>query len=207
MVRDYQARKYIFEQTFRYNDSRLTNVLIKAFDIMFNNKEPDGCFSTSVALHVILSSFGYAPKICYGKIITSEKHQHYHAWLELDGKVLDLAVYGNSHFSPFWHDKPLGPVVFENYVDTPVCYKKQYFDNDWTDCNIYQAIKMGSIAEYISQAPSVNHPSRNGMWALIFSILDETYTSTRRKELEHYACQESFILDSSEIDNQCKGAL
>ena len=192
MARDYQARKYIADRSAEYNDSRLTAALVKAFDIIYNNQEPDGCMSNSVALHIILRSFGYDPKLCYGLCITPAGNEMYHAWLELDGKVLDLAIYGNSHFSRFWHEDPVGPVVFEKYTDTAVKYGDHIFDDDWDECMISKIVGMGSVSGYVSRAPHVNHPSGNGMWKVIFSILDETYTDARRQELERFVSKEAF---------------
>ena len=146
----------------------------------------NGCFSTSVALHVILRSFGYDPKLCYGLCVSPSGKGMYHAWLELDGKVLDLAIYGNSHFSPYWIDEPLGPVVFEDYSDTMMHYGNHEFDEDWNGSMISKAVEMGSIAKYITNAPHVNHPSGNGIWKMIFTILDETYTEDRQIDLQQF---------------------
>ena len=190
MARDYDTRRYIFKQAESYNDKRLTDVLIRAFENIYNNKEPDGCLSTSVALHIILRSLGYDPKICYGLCITPAGNEIYHAWLELDKKVLDIAIYGNSHFSPYWHEGPLGPVIFEDYDFSGIKYGNHVFDEEWNACMISQGIRLGSVANYIAAAPRVSHPSQNGMWRLIFNIMDETYTSSKRQHLEKFVSKE-----------------
>ena len=186
MARDYKARKYITEQAAQCGDERISNALIRTFDMMYSNQDHNGCFSTSVALHVILRSFGYDPKLCYGLCVSPSGKGMYHAWLELDGKVLDLAIYGNSHFSPYWIDEPLGPVVFEDYNDTMMHYGNHEFDEDWNGSMISKAVEMGSIAKYITNAPPVNHPSGNGIWKMIFTILDETYTEDRQIDLQQF---------------------
>ena len=186
MARDYKARKYITEQAAQCGDERISNALIRAFDMMYSNQDHNGCFSTSVALHVIRRSFGYDPKLCYGLCVSPSGKGMYHAWLELDGKVLDLAIYGNSHFSPYWIDEPLGPVVFEDYNDTMMHYGNHEFDEDWNGSMISKAVEMGSIAKYITNAPHVNHPSGNGIWKMIFTILDETYTEDRQIDLQQF---------------------
>ncbi len=183
MARDYQARRIVLERAALCNDPRLTQALVRAFDLICNNEEPDGCLSTSVALHVILRSFGYDPKLCYGLCAGPEGQHFYHAWIWLDGKVLDLAIYGNSHFSPFWHEAPLFPVVFEEYCNTAVRYGDHVFDSDWENCQIAQFVRLGSIGAYIAKAPRVKHPSGNGLWRVIFNILKEPYSRTRQEEL------------------------
>ena len=191
MARDYTARKYIVKQAECYHDTRLTNAITRAFDNIFNNEEPDGCLSKSIALHVILRYYGYDPKICYGLCVTPAGHEFYHAWLELDSTVLDLAIYGNSHFSSYWLEAPIGPVVFEDYNSTLVKYGDHKFDDDWESCMIAQVVRMGSVANYIANAPRVHHPSGNGMWKVIFSILDETYSTAKRNALEQFVSREA----------------
>ena len=59
-----------------------------------------------------------------------------------------------SHYSPYWNDKKcVGPYVFENIVDTEVRYYDHTFDDDWKKCLIYQAVQMGSVEDYINNAP------------------------------------------------------
>ena len=58
------------------------------------------------------------------------------------------------------------------------------FDDDWKECLIYQAVQMGSVEDYINNAPN------NGMWKLIFKILDETYSPDRYLELQQYVSKE-----------------
>ena len=185
LARDYVARKYITDRASIYKDNKLTETLLQTFDIICKNKEPDGCLSNSVALQVILRSIGYDAKLCYGLCTSPDGHDFYHAWLEIEGKILDISVYGNSHYSPFWTDKKcVGPYVFENIEDTAVRYYDHTFDDDWKECLIYQAVQMGSVEDYINNAPN------NGMWKLIFKILDETYSSERYLELQQYVSKE-----------------
>lgn len=189
MERDYQTRKYIAKQTEGYN-RKLTDVLTNAFDMMCKVGDHNGCLSTSVALHVILRSLGYDPKLCYGLCVTPEGQEIYHAWLELDGKVIDLAIYGNSHWSPFWHGRQLNAVVLEDYANTELRYNDHKFDKDWDGCMISMIVNIGSIREYIKAAPRVPHPSNNGMWSVIFAFLGETYSRSRHEELDRYISDE-----------------
>ena len=191
MERDHKTIKYIVSQTAPYNDKRLTDVLVRAFELMCVSGDHNGCLSTSVALHVILRSYGYDPKLCYGLCTAPEGNQIYHAWLELDSKVIDIAIYGNSHFSPLWFDNPLPTVVFEPYNKTALQYGDHIFDNEWDMSMISLIVKMGSISSYIEAAPSVPHPSGNGMWYLIFMLLGEKYTQSRHSELQRYVSTES----------------
>ena len=192
MSRDNQAKRQIIACSAVYEDSRLTDALIRTFNKICDNREPDGCFSNSVALHVVLRSLGYNPTLCYGLCTSPKGQEFYHAWIELDGVVLDLSIYGNSHYSPFWNEDPLNPVIFESYDDTPVRYGNQVFDADWENCMISNAVKLGSIENYIAHAPYVKHPSGNGLWKLIFNILDEVYTQEKHSLLQQYVSNAKF---------------
>lgn len=90
MSRDNQAKRQIIACSAVYEDSRLTDALIRTFNKICDNREPDGCFSNSVALHVVLRSLGYNPTLCYGLCTSPKGQEFYHAWIELDGVVLDL---------------------------------------------------------------------------------------------------------------------
>ena len=181
MSRDFVARKYIAKQCDNYNDIRLKDAVLNAFELMYQNQEPDGCLSTSIALYVILRSYGYSPQLCYGLCSTPEGNEMYHAWLEVDCKILDLAIYGNSHFSHYWLDgEPVGPFVFEEYADVPMQYGNRVFDDDWENSLIFQAFKMGSMEDYIDGCPG------NGMWNLIFRIMGEVPSADRIEELRAY---------------------
>ena len=189
MERDFQTRRYIAKQTEGYS-RKLTDVLTNAFDMMCKVGDHNGCLSTSVALHVILRSLGYEPKLCYGLCTGPDGNEIYHAWLELDDKVIDLAIYGNSRWSPFWHGRKLNAVVLEEYANTELKYNDHLFDRDWDGCMISMIVKLGSIREYIKAAPAIPHPSNNGMWAVIFAFLGESYTKNRHEELEQYVSAE-----------------
>jgi hypothetical protein len=95
MIKDYVARKYIVERASEYGDAKLTCVLVKIFDMICDNQEDDGCLSDSVALLVVIRSLGYDVKLCYGLCTSPGGLDFYHAWLEMDGRILDMAIYGN----------------------------------------------------------------------------------------------------------------
>ena len=75
------------------------NVVERAFNKMNEIKDHNGCLTTSVALCTALEYLGYSPKLCIGKFWSSD-YDFYHAWTELDGKVIDIAIYGNTSFLP-----------------------------------------------------------------------------------------------------------
>ncbi len=100
MKRDYDAIHYIQRQLSGFEDKKMVFAMTKAFNKMYAAKEPDGCLSTTVELFIALKYLGYKPRICYGLVVPPSDYEFYHAWLELDGKIVDIAIYGNAKFSP-----------------------------------------------------------------------------------------------------------
>ena len=98
-----------------------------------------------------------------------------------------MAIYGNAHFSSFWlDDRLIGQYVFENYAYTKVKYYDHKFDEDWNQCLLYTVIRMRSLKAYIDNAPN------DCMWKLIFELLGEDNSRSRRKKMEKLFDGENF---------------
>lgn len=62
MAKDYNAIHYIQNQVKKYNiDDKLSDLLIRGFNLIYNSKEADGCASNTIALYVCLKNMGYNP--------------------------------------------------------------------------------------------------------------------------------------------------
>ena len=44
---------------------------------------------------------GFNPQIYYGLCGIKNEFEFYHMWIELDEKIIDLAIYGNAKFNFF----------------------------------------------------------------------------------------------------------
>ncbi len=141
------------------------NVVIRAFNKMNDFRDHNGCLSTSIVIFLALEYLGYNPKLCIGKFWVND-HDFYHAWVELNGKIIDVAIYGNTAYSPYWMDGVIEPQVNRSYEDADVKYEPFVFDDDFKDALISQM--MGhSFYNYCESAPK-----RNAMWNLILHCLD-----------------------------------
>lgn len=178
--KDQRSISYIKSQLSSYNDEKLTNAVLNAFNMMFKYMEPDGCLSTSVELYVILKYLGYTPKLCYGLVFLpnseGEKHEIYHAWLELNNKVIDTAIYGNAKYSPYSFFDIEMPICNESYEDIRdiADYHPFEFDEDWNGALIskFQGRK---ISEYCDASP-------NGfLWDIICMLSDLPRTNENKK--------------------------
>lgn len=185
MARDKEARKGLAEKALVMGDKQLTQVLIKMFDLICDIEAPDACMSASVSLLIALRYLGYEPKLCYGLCVTPKGYEVYHAWLELNNKVLDIAIYGNSHYSPYWHDESLDPVVFESYDATKVFYRDHVVDEDWEKSGVGSAITTyKTLKAYIDGAPN------DQLRKVILKIMGETITPMRIAKLSRFITDE-----------------
>ena len=166
MSKNYEAIHYIQSQLDGYKPEFI-NCVTRCFNIIDQSGEPDGCLSNTIALYICAKEYSYSPEICYG-LCSLDGKPFYHAWLELDGIVIDLSIYGNVNFSPLsmWNfrlDKPF----IGSYDDAFVSYGKFVFDDDWAGSGIAEA-EGWSLDRYMSMAPC------NAMWKLVCKFLDVT---------------------------------
>lgn len=67
MSKNYKGIHYIQEQLKDF-DKSFVNCVIRCFNLIEENKEPDGCLSNTTALYICAKSCGYNPIICYGLV-------------------------------------------------------------------------------------------------------------------------------------------
>ena len=169
------------------------NVVVRAFNKMYDGREPDGCLSISVSLCIALEYLGFAPRLCIGKY-WAEGHDFYHAWTELNGKVIDVAIYGNTCFSQYWPFEMVKPQVNKLYSETDVKYEPFAFDEDFKGAQI--ARMMGcSFYTYCEMAPK-----RNAVWNLILHYLNTTSLSTLQTVKE--IAKKHVIGERSDLDGK-----
>lgn len=161
-------------------DDRFVDATIRAFSMIVRDREPDGCLSTTAALCVVAKKFGYEAEICYG-LCKFKEQAFYHAWLEINGTIIDLAIYGNVNYNPLslWPnkiDKPyIGP--YENSI---VGYGKYKIDEDWPLCPM-SIIVDRPLTWYMDGLPDQT------MWELVCLYLDVEPTEETISELRKYA--------------------
>lgn len=75
-----------------YNDE-IAETLCQLLRYMKDKNWIGACHATASVLFISLSELGYLPKLCIGEVrdqITGTLFDH--SWIELDGKIIDLAV-------------------------------------------------------------------------------------------------------------------
>lgn len=73
-----------------YSNS-LADVLCNLNDYMQRKRWWGACHASSSALYVALSELGYQPILCIGELM-GEGLYFDHSWIELDGRILDMAI-------------------------------------------------------------------------------------------------------------------
>lgn len=159
MARDYENIHYIQGQLEEFNSTDLTKSVIRVFEKICTWKWDDACVYATVMLHAIFKYFGVDSNITYG--ITSfntngYEYKFYHAWLEANDKILDLAIFGNINYSHIMRNMHLEkPVVNETYQaaeSNNITYKRFEVDEGWKTCKIAVA-ENETIHHYFNHAP------------------------------------------------------
>lgn len=179
MSKNYKGIHYIQEQLKDF-DKSFVNCVIRCFNLIEENKEPDGCLSNTTALYICAKSCGYNPIICYG-LCNLDGRDFYHAWLEINGIIIDLSIYGNVNYSHYsmWNYKIDTPYIGE-YDNSKILYGKFKFDQDWSKSSIGQ-IAGKTLIQYMNGSP------RYGMWKLVCKFMDKTLTKDLLQQLQKYA--------------------
>jgi hypothetical protein len=171
-MKNYTVIHYIQNQLKGFN-RKFIDCVIRCFNLIEKYQEPNGCLSDSVALFICAKEYGYMPKLCYG-LCSVDGIEFYHAWLEIDTTIIDLAIYGNINYrvSPLIQKQKLDtPYIgtYENSNERNIHYGRFQFDEDWSLALIAQKEGL-SFIDYMNGLPN------NAMWKLVCILLDKTPT-------------------------------
>lgn len=168
MSKNYTAIHYIQNQLRDFN-SKFVNCAIRCFNCIEKVEEPDGCLSNSVVLFICAKEYGYDPVLCYG-LCQYDGKKFYHTWLEVNGIVIDIAIYGNVNFSPFLAgSKKLTTPYIGEYKNADIHYGKHVFDDDWP-YSLLAKMEGMTFEHYMDGLP------KNAMWKITCKYLDKTPT-------------------------------
>lgn len=179
MSKNYKAIHYIQEQLKNF-DIGFVNCVVRCFNFIETKKEPDGCLSNTAALYICAKSYGYNPTICYG-LCSIDGNDFYHAWLEVNNVIIDLAIYGNVNYSPcsMW-DYEFDTPYIGKYDNLQISYGKFKFDQDWNK-SLISRIEGKTLMQYMDGSPQYR------MWKLVCKFMDKTLTKDLLQQLRKYA--------------------
>ena len=181
MSQNYVAIHYIQDRLKKFNP-KFIDCVVRCFNLIDQSQEPNGCLSDSAALYICAKEFGYKPVLCYG-LCELRGIEFYHAWLEINGIVIDMAIYGNANFNPLLaNENKLSVPYIGPYDDPNIRYKKFEIDEYWMYSFISQ-IEGKSFEEYMDGLP------QNAMWKLVCMFLDriptENFINKLRKHVKN----------------------
>lgn len=177
-MRDYDAIHLIQKSGL---SEKATSAIVRNFNKMCSAQEPDGCLSMSAVNCLALAYLGMKPSVILGQV-KIEDNYFYHAWVETDGRVIDVAIYGNTHFSPYVGLLPqVMPQVYKPYSETNVKYFPNKYDNDFNKWNGHIALGM-NLKTYLDHAPK-----KNALWNLALYCLDLSPTAENVRKLKDIA--------------------
>lgn len=115
MGKNYDALHYIQKQLQEF-DQGLTNAVQRLFNIEDQAKESQGCVIDSVAMQLLFKKFGIQADIHIGEICADGNQNAYHCWLTVNDRLIDIGIYGNSNYNPYYCGPRLNrPIIMEEF--------------------------------------------------------------------------------------------
>lgn len=175
MGRNYKAIHYIQNQMINYNPS-LTKAVVRLFNIEEQAKQCGGCVIDSVALLIMLRKYEITSDIHLGEICSDGEQDAYHCWLTVDGKIIDIGIYGNSNYNPYYKGKVFEtPIIFENKQDVSGIV---YLEGSTETTNTWLSnLSELSFLKYIKMCPN------NRLCKLICKALEIAETQSNYEEI------------------------
>lgn len=154
-MKNYDVLHYIDKQvTSRGYSAQLSQALQELFNFMDTTKESSGCIIGSVVASLILTSFGidhtmHLGEIGYETADGEDTIDAYHCWLTVNDEILDIGIYGNSVYNPFYLGKKLKrPIIFDSN-DSII-----YMDGSTEQDSWLSELSGKSFTEYMEHCPA-----------------------------------------------------
>lgn len=140
-----------------YSDT-VNDVICNMYRYMKQNSWIGACHSTCSVLFVALSELGYKPKICIGEVL-HPLFQFDHSWIELEGKIIDLAV-----SMPMKKGISIGgPIILDIDISTNNKYELLYGINGTGLDSEAISVQKARFIDYMEDYPY----KKNGLWGVV----------------------------------------
>lgn len=160
-----EIRKIVSQ--FDYKEE-LSDVLCNLLRYMRERSWIGACHASCAALYVALSELGYSPRLCAGEV-KAPGFLFDHSWIELDGKIIDLAASmtlmgGGLPVSP--------PIILDINIATEAKYGLIYGTNNGRGLDAEaNMVTTTSFCTYMDNFPR----EKNGLWGVVEIILDRKF--------------------------------
>lgn len=143
-----------------YN-SEIADVVKNLFDYMVNRQLFGGCHALTSVMFVALNELGYKPKLLVGECYKNGTKPFDHSWVELDNKIIDLAIYYPLTLAV---NSISGPIVFGYDMLTMKTSSLNYGINTGLPFSVQTINAMNrSITEYMNNYPM----EKGGLWRVL----------------------------------------
>lgn len=156
------------------------STIYNLFIYMIYNQFQGGCHALSSVLYVALCEIGLKPILCIGECEYPNQKPFDHSWIELDGKVIDLAIYLplDQSVGSFG-----GPVICDIDILTS--------QNSPIKYGINTGLPLSEETRFILDCPFSDYMTSfpnevNGLWTVLRKILPKYYSFNIAKLYEKY---------------------
>lgn len=162
----------------QFSDYRLYKFSWNMFIQMVAMQRFEHCINYSLLAYLYFMKLGYKPKLRCGLLFVEDIHQDTcHFWLEIDGRIFDIAVFGNLA-------KHLGKCVsrfifMETYNETYHHYCQTYIPGYFVKKNeecLYDQVKNINIRERL----------QDGGWEWTIGLFSKDLYTDNREQFEKY---------------------
>ena len=183
MARNYKMIHFL-QNEMEGMDNKAASMIIRMFNRLDERKIYASALSTSVTLYLALSYIGLLPKLVLGTV-QYQGLSYPHAWIEMNDKVFDLAIYGDTRYHPMLtesHDvKAVLPQINVGYADTnEINYYPFQFGSTWAMADMKRLVGK-TLKEYADKSPVFN------IWSDVCYILELSATSGNLEKMEEIA--------------------
>lgn len=160
-----KIRKIVKDNGYKHE---LADVLCNLLKYMREKQWIGACHATSVVMYIALSELGYSPVLKLGEV-KYWKGVFDHSWIEMDGKIIDLAV-----SMALTGEKVTNPIIFDLDIKTMSRSKCEYdVDSGLGWGNEAQYLVGKKIVDYADAFPSSITRTKNGLWDVISIALEK----------------------------------
>lgn len=128
-------------------EKQIKQIVRGAYDFIIEHDYQGGCHLISAILYILLTEKGYKPILKLGEVRVNDIIFD-HSWIELDNKVIDVAI-----MNTLQDDVKLPPVLLGKSVATGCSVNYQYGVSENIDATAQLVIKQ-SIGQYIMAGSS-----------------------------------------------------
>lgn len=171
----------LWENNYRILKNNINNheivgkVLFKLFNIMDRENWEGACHATSAVMHIIFDTIGVKNTLYLGEVRRGD-FRFDHSWIEIDGKVYDLAIYmglNNMKIS----EPIICSINISNLRRSDIDYGIKSYEGLGSIANFISSI---CITDYMDNFPLYD----DGLWRFVSEILKDIEVNIDINELK-----------------------